>query len=70
MSPMPSIAASMLDQPLELAPQQRLAAGQADLLDAERREDRRDARDLLEREQLRRAARNWKSWPNTSRGMQ
>ena len=40
-----------LDQTLELAPQERLAARQADLLDAVGGERRRDALDLLEREQ-------------------
>ena len=40
-----------LDETLELAPQQRLAARQAELLDAVGRERRRDALDLLEREQ-------------------
>ena len=41
----------LLDEPLEVAAQQRLAAGQAQLLDALGRERRRDALDLLEREQ-------------------
>ena len=40
------------DQPLEVLAQQRLAAGQPDLLDAEADEHARDARDLLERQQL------------------
>ena len=41
-----------LDEALELAPQERLAAGQADLLDPERDERLRDPLELLEREQL------------------
>ena len=44
------------DQALEVAAQQRLAAGQPDLLDAEADEDAREARDLLEREDRARAA--------------
>src|SRR6266480_1989111 len=41
-----------LDEALEVAPKQRLSSRQADLLDAQRREDARDACDLLEGEQL------------------
>ena len=41
-----------LDQPLEVAAHERLAAGDAELLDAERHERLRDPRDLLEAEQL------------------
>ncbi len=41
------------DEPVDVAAQQRLAAGQADLLDAlSRHEDPREARNLLERQQL------------------
>ena len=40
------------DEPLEVAAEQRLAAGEPHLLDAERDERARDALDLLEREQL------------------
>jgi hypothetical protein len=42
----------MFDQVLEVAAQQRLAAGDADLLDALVDEDFRDAHDLLEGQQL------------------
>jgi hypothetical protein len=41
------------DQPLEVAAQERLAAGEADLLDAVGDEQARDANDLLEGEQRR-----------------
>ena len=39
------------DEAVEFAPQQRLAAGEADLLDAVRDEDPSETLDLLEREQ-------------------
>jgi hypothetical protein len=42
----------LLDETLEVASHQRLAAGQADLLDAERDEDLNEPLDLLEREDL------------------
>ena len=58
------------DQLLDVAAQQRLAAGEADLLDAEAEEDAREARDLLEGEQLVRAAGTGSRVPNTSFGMQ
>src|SRR6188472_37200 len=41
-----------LDEPLELAPQERLAAGETDLLDAEGHERPRHPLEFLEREQL------------------
>ena len=41
-----------LDQPLEVAAQQRLAAGDPDLLDAELDEGAGEPLDLLERQQL------------------
>ena len=44
--------ASMRDQPLEVAADERLAAREPELRDARRDEDRRDARDLLEGQQL------------------
>ena len=44
--------ASSLDQTLEVAPQQRLAARQPELADAEVDEGAGDALDLLERQQL------------------
>ena len=59
-----------LDQALEVLAQQRLAAGQADLLDAVLLEDPREARDLLEAEHLARAAGTRSPAPNTSFGMQ
>ncbi len=49
-SSMPSIGASIATRRVELAAQQRLAAGQADLAHALPRDDRDDARDLLERQ--------------------
>ena len=67
---MPSIRTSLLDESLEVAAQQRLAAGQAELLDAVRANARGDALDLLEREQRRALAGTAKSLPKTSRGMQ
>ena len=42
----------LLDQPLDVAAHERLAAGDADLLDAVGDEHPRQALDLLEREQL------------------
>ncbi len=48
-------AGQHLDQLLEVAAQHRLAAGEAHLLDAQLGEDARQARDLLEAEQLVRA---------------
>ena len=48
----PSIVASRSTRRLELLPEQRLAAREADLLDAERGERARDALELLEGEEL------------------
>ena len=61
--------ARQLDQPLDVAAHERLAAGEAQLLHPERDCVARDPLDLLERQQLG-AARNWKSAPNTYFGMQ
>ena len=49
---MPGIGAQHADQPRQVAAHQRLAAGQADLVDAQRRGDPDEAGDLLEGEQL------------------
>src|SRR5690606_5190680 len=47
----PADRRQLLDQRLEIAPHQRLAAGEPDLPDAELVEDAREALDLLEREE-------------------
>ena len=47
-----SSVGELLDQPLEVATDERLAAGDPDLADAAGDEDARDARDLLERQQF------------------
>ena len=47
-----SSCGELRDQALEVAAHERLAAGDPELLDAERDEDARDARDLLEGEEL------------------
>ena len=59
----------MLDQALEITSDERLAAGDPDLAYAALDEDPRDARDLLERQQLPPARNRW-SRPKTSFGMQ
>ena len=51
------------------SPDQRFAAGDPDLLDALFDKDAREPTDFLEAQQLLRS-RNWKSFPNTSFGMQ
>ena len=52
MSLIPGIAASLLDQLGQVAAHQRLAAGQPDLVDAQRRRDPDEPLDLLEGQQL------------------
>jgi hypothetical protein len=51
----PSIVAQLLDQPLEVATDERLAAGNPDLFDAVGDERVREPLDLLEGEELRRS---------------
>ena len=49
---MPGMAASMAHEARQIAAHQRFAAGQANLVDAQRRGDLHEMRDLLEGEQL------------------
>ena len=51
-SRMPGMAAQHPHQPRQVAAHQRLAAGQANLVDAQRGGDADEARDLLEGQQL------------------
>ena len=64
------IAASICDQALEVAAHQRLAAGEADLLDAVAAKMRARRVDLLEASAARCAAGTGSRVPNTSFGMQ
>ncbi len=56
MSWMPGMRGELFDQSRQIVPHQRLAAGQANLVDAQPRHDAHEPLDLLEREQLVRAA--------------
>ena len=49
---MPGMATSIAHELVQVAAHQRLAAGQPNLVDAERRRDADEVRDLLEGEQL------------------
>ena len=66
---MPGDRGEHRDQLVQIAAQERLAAGQTDLVDAERGCGPRDARDLLEAQELARGRNAW-SGPKSSLGMQ